>query len=159
MIGGAEARKEVFVPRWAPADPDPASATIRHRQVALRRTVHPAWHPTVHARTRCMNRGKLPTARVAVFFHLFAVITQQIGADAAHFVDVVTVFLKTIDQPGADFYPVFAGEVRLQHRLNGCAVQRTFRYLYRRRRETNWPSHEGRFFYTAGRTPRVWQMA
>ena len=58
----------------------------------------------------------MAAARVQVLLHLFAVKAQQIGANIIDFVDVVTVLLKTVNQPGADLFPLRRAEVGLQDR-------------------------------------------
>lgn len=47
----------------------------------------------------------MTAARVQILFYLFTVKTQQIGANIIDFVDIVAVFLVTVDKPGADFSP------------------------------------------------------
>jgi hypothetical protein len=51
----------------------------------------------------------MAAARVQILLHLFAVKAQQIGANIVDFVDIVAVFLKTVNQPGADLFPPASG--------------------------------------------------
>ena len=45
----------------------------------------------------------MAAARVQILLDFFAVKTQQIGANIVDIVDIVAVFVKTVNQPGADF--------------------------------------------------------
>jgi hypothetical protein len=58
----------------------------------------------------------MAAARVQVLLDLFAVKAQQIGANIVDFVDIVAVFVKTVNQPGADLFPFRRLEVGFQHR-------------------------------------------
>ena len=47
----------------------------------------------------------MAAARVQILLDFFAVKTQQIGANIVDIVDIVAVFVKMVNQPGADFFP------------------------------------------------------
>jgi hypothetical protein len=56
----------------------------------------------------------MAAARVAVLLNLFTVKAQQIGADIVDLVDIVAVFFKAVNQPGADFLAFRRLEIGLQ---------------------------------------------
>ncbi len=57
----------------------------------------------------------MTAARVQILLDFFAVKTQQIGANIVDIVDIVAVFVKTVNQPGADLFPFRRLEIGFQH--------------------------------------------
>ncbi len=57
----------------------------------------------------------MTAARVQILLDFFAVKTQQIGANIVDIVDIVTVLVKTVNQPGADLFPIRRLEIGFQH--------------------------------------------
>ena len=57
----------------------------------------------------------MTAARVQILLDFFAVKTQQIGANIVDIVDIVAVLVKTVNQPGADLFPIRRLEIGFQH--------------------------------------------